>query len=117
MSSSDLVWVLVALAGLAGSAMWSGMETGLYCLSRVRLSVRQGASGAAGVTGRLAASELEKPDRVLATILVGNNACNYIGTLGLTALLEARGFGTVSLVLIQVLVLTPALLIFGESLP
>ncbi len=112
-----LVWVLVALVGLGGSAMWSGLETGLYCMSRVRLAVRAGVPGRHGAPARVLAKQLEKPDSVLATILLGNNVCNYLGTLGLTAVLEAQGFSTAAMVLLQVAVLTPMLLVFGESLP
>ncbi|MEM7754180.1 MAG: CNNM domain-containing protein [Planctomycetota bacterium] len=117
MNAEEFGWLLLALAGLAGSATWSGMETGLYCLSRVRLAVRTGDGAPRAREARMVAHELERPDRVLATILLGNNVCNYLGTLGLTAILEGRGFGTVSMVVLQVLVLTPLLLVFGESLP
>ncbi|MEM1185018.1 MAG: CNNM domain-containing protein [Planctomycetota bacterium] len=117
MTVEEIGWILLALAGLAGSAMWSGMETGLYCVSRVRLAVRSRGTGGVASRSRAVVHELERPDRVLATILLGNNVCNYLGTLGLTAVLEGRGLGTLSMVVLQVLVLTPLLLVFGESLP
>ncbi|MEM7621819.1 MAG: CNNM domain-containing protein, partial [Planctomycetota bacterium] len=82
MSTDLAIWTGVAFLGLLGSAMWSGLETGTYFLNRVRLRLRleDPADGAA----RAVAEELEQPERTLTTILIGNNACNYIGTLGLT---------------------------------
>jgi len=117
MTGEEFGWLVLALAGLAGSALWSGTETSMYCLSRVRLAVRTGEPGVRGRAARVLAAELDRPDRVLATILLGNNACNYLGTLGLTAILEGRGYGTVTMIALQVAVLTPVLLVFGESVP
>lgn len=108
-------WGGLALAGLIGSAMWSGAETGFYCLSRVRLDVRlhrRGDRAASRVR-----DELEHPNRLLSTILLGNNVCNYLGTLGVTMLLEGAGFSPALTVLLQMIVLTPMFLVFGESLP
>ena len=82
-------WIALTAAGLAGSAVWSGTETGFYCLSRVRLDVRLHRRGDAGA--RRVRDELDHPDRLLATILLGNNLCNYFGTLGLTMVLEGAG--------------------------
>jgi CBS domain containing-hemolysin-like protein len=116
MSNAELAgWAALALVGLGGSAMCSGLETGFYCLSRVRLDLRLSRPGDAAA--RRVRRELEDPSRLLATILLGNNLCNYIGTLGVTALLEASGLSAGLTVLLQVLVLTPMLLVFGESLP
>lgn len=110
-----LGWSLVMLAGLAGSAMWSGTETGFYCLSRVRLDVRLHRHGdRAAVRVR---DELSDPNRLLSTILLGNNLCNYAGTLGLTMLLEGSGLSDGATIALQMVVLTPLLLVFGESLP
>ncbi len=108
-------WIGLTIAGLAGSAIWSGTETGFYCLSRVRLDVRLHREGDAGA--RRVRDELAHPDRLLATILLGNNLCNYLGTLGLTMVLEGAGLSPGLTVLLQMLVLTPLFLIVGESLP
>jgi putative hemolysin len=115
MTIDDLLWVLLALAGLGGSALWSGTETGMYSVSRVRLAIRRG--DPRDTAARTLAGELAHPDRTLGTILIGNNVCNYLGTLGLTAVLEARGFSAAAMFVLQIGVLTPVLLVFGESLP
>lgn len=110
-----LAWGGLALLGLAGSALWSGSETGFYCLSRVRLDVRLHRHG--DRAAQRVRDELAQPNRLLATILLGNNVCNYLGTLGVTMLLESAGFSPGLTVVLQMIVLTPMLLVFGESLP
>jgi putative hemolysin len=115
MSAGEItLWLLVMLAGLAGSSLWSGLETGFYCIDRVRLAVRtaRGETAAAKIT-----RELDRPDALLGTILIGNNASNYIGTYGLTVLLAATALAEWQLALLQVAVLSPLLLVFGETLP
>lgn len=107
-------WALLMLVGLLGSSLWSGLETGIYGLSRVRLELA--ASGGDRGASRLQ-RELQNSERVLVTILLGNNACNYFGTLGLGALLAASGLEPITIVIGQTAVLTPLLVIFGESLP
>jgi len=109
-----LLWGLLALAGLAGSATWSGLETGLYALNRVRLSVRRAEGDRAAE--RLA-REVDNPERLLTTLLIANNVSNYLGSLGLAAVLQAAGLGDVGIIVLQAVVLTPMLLVFGESLP
>lgn len=108
-------WGLLMVVGLAGSAIWSGMETGFYCLSRVRLDVRLHRQNDAAA--RRVRDELDEPNRLLSTILLGNNLCNYFGTLGLTMLLESAGFSPGVTIALQMVVLTPLFLVFGESLP
>lgn len=109
------VWVGLMAAGLGGSAIWSGTETGFYCLSRVRLDVRLHRSN--DRAARRVREELEHPNRLLSTILLGNNVCNYLGTLGLAMLLDGAGLGPGVTALLQMVVLTPLFLILGESLP
>lgn len=109
-----LALALVAV-GLVGSALWSGFETGIYSLNRVRLTIaaRRGHPRAAARLLR----EIDHPDRVLATLLIGTNLFNYLGVLALTTILERFGFSSPALMLIQVLVLSPVILVLGESVP
>jgi len=107
-------WSLVAAGGLAGSAMFSGLETGFYSLTRVKLDT---AAAQGDRTARGLVRELEKPDRLLTTLLIGNNTANYCGSLGLAALLALTGLADWAIILLQAAVLTPVLLVFGESLP
>ncbi len=114
-AAETIIWIVVGMLGLLGSALWSGIETGFYCLSRVRLDIRL--SDPHDAAARRVRTELEDRGRLLTTILLGNNVCNYAGTLGVTALLAGAGLPDGLTVALQVLVLTPMLLVFGESLP
>lgn len=106
--------VAMAIAGLSASAVFSGLEIGIYTLNRVKLTV-------AAETGRRDAislrRELERPEGVLATLLVGNNVVNYIGTLAIAMLLDRAGLGAFESVLVNTAVVVPLLFVFGEILP
>ncbi|RMH28192.1 MAG: DUF21 domain-containing protein [Planctomycetota bacterium] len=117
MSGVELaMWWLVAAIGLGGSMLCSGMETGLYATSSVRAFIRA-RSAVAGFGDRVVASALDHPERSLTTLLLFNNAFNYLGTLAVTALLATLGLSEAAMVLLQAAVLTPVLLVFAESLP
>ena len=107
-------WWLMAIVGLAGSALYSGLETGVYQLNRVRLHllVHRGDSRAILLNGLV-----RRPNRVLGTLLIGNNAVNYLASMGITGLLGAVGYSQWAVVLITAIILTPMLFVFGEVLP
>lgn len=116
MSTELLIWVLFVLLGLGGSAVWSGMETGLYRASRIRAAARASAVRPR-LRSRLLMRELRHPDRALTSLLIGNNVCNYVGSLGVVGLLTLAQLSEVEIIVLQALVLTPVLLVFAESLP
>lgn len=109
------IWFGVMAVGLIGSALYSGLETGSYAINRVRLQVLDHQNdSAAGVLRRL----LAKPAMLLSTLLIGNNVANYMGTASLTLLLERKWeFDEWQIVLLNVLIITPLLFVFGETLP
>jgi len=108
------MWYALAAVGLMGSAMFSGLETGIYTINRVRLHVRAHVprSSAAVLEGMI-----QRPTRLLGTLLVGNNVVNYLATLSIGALLTGAGYTGWAQVAISAVILTPMLLIFGEVLP
>lgn len=108
------LWTLLALVGLAGSALASGLEMGVYALGRLGLETRALHGEPAAVMLR---TEIGRTDRLLSTLLVHNNVCNYIGVLGVSALLGATGLGPILTLIVQSILVTPIILIFGESLP
>lgn len=109
-------WLAVALLGVALSALYSGLETGCYCVNRIRLAAR--VSGApAWAPARVLWREMQRLDRALATLLIGNNIANYLGALGVAALLTSAGFSDWEVVGVNALVLTPLLFVFGETIP
>lgn len=100
--------------GLTGSAMCSGLETGFYSVNRIRLRVRMGKGDERAAAVH---AELQQPDRLITALLIWNNIFNYLGSLGLTMILLGLGAAEGWVIVLQAAVLTPMLLVFGESLP
>lgn len=114
MSTTELVvWIILAFFGIFGSAMCSGLEVGLYSVSRVFIRVRSVDQPKA----QSLSTQLENPAPVLTTLLVYNNIFNYLATLAITALLTATALSETLIIVIQAVCLTPILLIFAESIP
>ena len=108
------ITLLVALIVLiAFSAFFSASETAFSSLNQIRLKSRaeDGDTSAARVLAMA-----EKYDKLLSTILIGNNIVNIaaasIGTIIFTKMLGAERGATVS-----TMVLTVVVLIFGEVTP
>ena len=114
MTTHELIWFIVAITGLLLSALCSGLEIGLYTLNRVRLAVRSGRGDRQAI--RLD-RELRDPGRSLTTLLIGNNIANYLGSLGIMALLKSTGLSDTWAIIIDTLILVPLLFIFAETLP
>ncbi|MFG0284079.1 MAG: CNNM domain-containing protein [Phycisphaerales bacterium JB039] len=114
MTGEMIMWILISLFGVAGSALCSGMEIGYYALNRLRVRV---SSARGEPAGRILDRLVHQPDHVLTGLLVGNNVFNYFGTLGVTALLVGAGLGDATVVVISAIIVTPCLLIFAEALP
>jgi len=103
-----------ALIGTGLSALFSGMETGLYTMNRVRLELR---SGDGFRPARRLLRLIERPQRMLAVVLIGNNAANQLGAWSIAAMLHAAGLSAVPAIIVDTLILVPVLLIFAEVLP
>ncbi len=111
--TEESLWRLATLLFLLLlSAFFSGSETALLALDRLRIKYLQqkGYSGA----DRLA-QLLDHPDRLLGGILVGNNLVNIAASVLATGLF-VRHFGERG-ELLTVLLLTPVLLIVSEVCP
>ena len=73
-------WVMVSLLiilGLALSAFFSGAETGLYCVNRLRLHLRVQRRDPRALR---IAEILQDPQGALSVTLVGTNLMNYVTT-------------------------------------
>lgn len=111
--SDETIWRLLGLLVLlAFSGFFSGSETALMSLDklRVRFLQQKGRPGA----DRLARL-LDNPDRLLSGILVGNNLVNIAASVIATGLFVSY-FGDQG-ELLTVVVLTPVLLILSEVCP
>ena len=102
---------------LIGSALISGAEVALFSLSRTDLEDEE---LAAKNQIKIITKLLERPKKLLATILVANNFIN-IGIVILFAFLSEFMFASITSTLIKfivdVIVVTFLILLFGEILP
>lgn len=105
-----LVGILVFL--LLCSAFFSSSETGMLSLNRYRLRHRT-KEGHRGATR--ASALLERPDRLLGTILVGNNFVNILAS-SIATVLAIKLWGEAGIV-VATIGTTIILLIFGEITP
>lgn len=112
MSQEHLLHLLGLAVLFALSAFFSGSETALMSLDRLRVKylVQKKRPGADHLEALLA-----QPDRLLGTLLVGNNLVNIAASVFATTLFvelfAERGE------LFTILILTPVLLIFSEVSP
>ncbi|MGC9453729.1 MAG: CNNM domain-containing protein [Phycisphaerae bacterium] len=111
--ASLIAWIVLLWAGLVLSAYYSGMETGLYVLNKIRLDLRAESGEKRGRTLR---GLLRDPNSFLAILLVGNNLANYATTFAVSGIAVALGRRQLAEAL-SMLVVTPTLFILGESVP
>ncbi|HRX72014.1 MAG: HlyC/CorC family transporter [Gammaproteobacteria bacterium] len=103
----------IALVLLIGcSAFFSSSETGLMILNRYRLRhLAKAGDKAAQRTSKL----LERPDRLIGIILLGNNFINVLAS-SLATILAIHFLGEAGIA-VSTVVLTLVLLVFGEVAP
>lgn len=121
-SSVFILKGILLLLLLACSALISGAEVALFGLSRTDINTMRENNP---TSGNLIARLLQKPKKLLATILIANNAIN----IGIVLLLSSLGnslfsqvnqvlFGIISVrFLLEVVLATFLILLFGEILP
>jgi magnesium and cobalt exporter, CNNM family len=109
-----LLLLLLFLLGAVGSAFFSGTETGLYVLNRVRLKLRVDGGDPAAI---MVQNELDHSSRLLVNLLIGNNMMNQLASFAVASLFAALQVGAWLEVAITAVVLTPVLFVFGETLP
>jgi len=108
------LWLAVAVLSVFLSAIFSGVETGVYCLSSIRLRLRAEQADAAA---RRLQVLLRDRTHLLAVLLIGNNVANYATTLAATVLLVAWTASEQSAEFIAIVAVTPVLFVFGEMVP
>ncbi|UCC30316.1 MAG: DUF21 domain-containing protein [Phycisphaerales bacterium] len=105
----------VVVVGLFLSAFFSGAETGMYCVNRLRLglAVKQRDGRALRLAGVLADQQ-----GALSVMLIGTNMANYVTTAAVAYLFaELWHFGETDAELYTVALLTPIVFVFGEVVP
>ncbi|MDV2989039.1 MAG: hemolysin family protein [Dehalogenimonas sp.] len=111
--SIESVYLLLLILCLLLSMFFSSSETAFMSLSRYRLQamVENKVKGAL-----LVAALVEKPERLLSTVLFGNNFVN-VAASALATVLAISAFGEQNGVIVATVGLTITLLIFGEVTP
>ncbi len=107
--------VVGVIVGIFFSALFSGSETGLYCINRVRLEldVRAGDPAARHIR-----SVLDDEAQALSMTLVGTNVANYLTTTLAAVLIGATlSISPSHLELYTTLIVTPVLFVFAEVVP
>lgn len=106
---------VIIILGLFLSAVFSGAETGLYCVNRLRLHL--------GVKIRdpramRVAKFLEDETGALSVTLVGTNLANFVTTSAVAfALAESFAVAEHLAELYTIAILTPVVFVFGEVVP
>lgn len=113
-----MIWVgalTVMVMGLFLSGFFSGSETGLYCVNRLRLEL--------GVKNNDIRSQrlvriLDDKDGALSVTLIGTNLMNYLTTTAAAFMFaQLIGMNEVDTELYTVVILTPIVFVFGEVVP
>ena len=104
--------ILLLLFCLAFSAFFSASETAMMSLNRYKLK-HQADEG--NKSAKRAHHLLKRPDRLIGTILLGNNFVNIAAT-SLGTLIGLRLYGDLG-VLLSTIILTAAILVFSEVAP
>lgn len=110
-----MIYILVIIACIIGAAFFSGAETAIVSCSRIRIRhLAKGLDRNAQIVEKL----LAKPERVLATTLVGTNIFIVLGVVMAAAyagilLRNYEGLGGI----VATVVMTPVILVFSEAIP
>ena len=109
-------WTALGVVGLAGSALCSGMELGIYSLNRVRLDLRI-AARPPRPSATIIKDEIQHPGRLVATLLIGNNLFHYLIASASTAILAGAALSDAGAVAANFAIILPLVLVVGEALP
>ena len=111
-----MIWIVIVMGivGLLSSAFYSGMETGLYRVSRTRL-VLDAMGG--DIISRGLLWMTNRPSLFVATTLTGNNLASYMMSLAIVAGIAHILGDSPAVELIAPLALAPFLFVYEELLP
>lgn len=107
-------WIGLAAVCIVASAFYSGTETGLYCVNRLRLRL---AAHQDNRSAKRLQNLLADQAGLLFMNLVGNNLVNYAAPIAVTILFLTAGYPDARAELYTTLILTPVVFIFGEIVP
>ena len=102
-----------AVLSVALSGLFSGTETGIYCLNRVRLRLHseQGRRSARRIDALL-----QRPNDLIITVLIGTTIADYCASVCVAALLLRAVTGRQAEIY-TALIMTPVIFVFGNAIP
>ena len=106
-------WVAVYVVNVAASGIFSGMETGIYLLNKVRLELQAATGDRPAIRLR---TFISNSDNALSVMLIGTNIHSYLATFAISAMFVMAGLGDQAEWL-TLLVATPLAFVFKDSLP
>lgn len=106
--------LIIGLVSLIICGLLAGMETGIYTLNRVRLAARAAQQSRAAKRLR---TELQHPNRLLATLLVGMNIAHAGLSAATTSVVEAVTSDPVRVAMLNTVIVLPLVFLFGDALP
>ncbi|MGV3485343.1 MAG: CNNM domain-containing protein [Planctomycetaceae bacterium] len=109
-----MIGLLLFLLGLSFSAFFSGSETGMYRVSRMRLLLD--ALDGSWIS-RAMLWLLNHPAVFVATALVGNNIANFTVSFGIVSLVADAIGGGPTMELLGTAIATPIVFVLGELFP
>jgi putative hemolysin len=113
--SMNVLYLVIASICVMASAFFSSSETAFISLQRIRVKQMESQGGAKA--GRIA-KMLEKPEKFISTVLLGNNLVNTAAAaLGTTVVLSLWRGSEQMAVLISTVIVTIVLLVVGEVMP
>lgn len=116
MSNTEIIYLVLFFVCLMFSAFFSSSETAFISLQKLRLKHLARTEHADSDAARQVATLAEKPERLLATVLVGNNLVNTAAA-ALATVLVASALTEGQAVIVTTIGVTIVLLIFGEVFP
>jgi len=107
------IWSVLLLVAVLTAAFYSGMETGVYVLNKIRLDL---AAESNRHSAKLLKKQLDKTDNLLAMILIGTNVGNYLASFAVSGMLVQAGYVRQT-EWITLAIATPLLFVLAESVP
>jgi len=107
-------WYALAVVALAGLTIFSGIETGIYGLSKLRLRVRTHKQDPAALQ---LARWIEHPTYVLEGLLIWQNVTSFAFSAATATIFSQYALGEFREALLSTVVITPLVLLFGDLLP
>lgn len=102
-----------AVLSVALSGLFSGTETGIYCLNRVRLRLH---SEQGRPSARRVDALLRRPNDLIITVLIGTTIADYCASVCVAALLLRAVTGRQAEIY-TAMIMTPMIFVFGNAIP